>query len=177
MPSLAEADAEYAALCERYVALAEEHAQIIREADVLEADIRERKAPAIRPEVAELIGESVDTSLFQRPQRLRELRQRAANLEQAREIVRRHRDDRIGRASLLACNIAKAEYGKRVAKFIAALEAAKAAYDEADALLDALEREGAQVGYMPPARSIFFADSDNGLQRFIAEARSNGYDQ
>ncbi len=175
VPSPADADAEYGTLDARYIALGEELSQVTKDADLLDADMRARPSPAIRIAVAELIGETVDTTLLDRSRRLKELRQRIADLEAAREIIRRKRDDRLGKASLAACTIAKTEYAKRIGKFIAALEAAKAAYDDADAVLDALEREGVQVTYMPPARSNFFAGSDSGLQRFIAEARSNGH--
>ncbi|OCJ03748.1 hypothetical protein A6U87_17590 [Rhizobium sp. AC44/96] len=175
VPSLADADSEYGALSERYTTLSNELAQISRDADDLEADIRARRAPAMRPGVAELIGETVDLSLLERPKRLRELRQRAADLEQAVEIIRRRRDDRLGAASLAACKIAKGEYAKRIGKFVAALEAAKFAYDEAESVLDALEREGVQIGYMPTARTSFFAGNDNGVTRFVSEAKGNGH--
>ena len=60
VPTLAEADADYGSLSERYTALSNELAEISREADDLEADIRARRAPSIRPGVAELIGEAVE---------------------------------------------------------------------------------------------------------------------
>jgi hypothetical protein len=173
VPTLAEADAEYGTLSERYTALSNELAGISREAEELEADIRARRAPSIRPGVAELIGEAVDVSLLERPRRPRELRQRAGDLEQAAEIIRRRRDDRLSAASLAACKATKAEYARRIGKFVDALHSAKAAYDEAETVLDALEREGAQVGYMPPARSPFFAGTENGVTRFVLEARGN----
>lgn len=173
VPSLSEADSEYGALSERYTALSNELAEISREADDLEADIRARRAPSIRPGVAELIGETVDLTLLERPRRLRELRQRVGDLEQAAEIIRRRRDDRLSAASLAACKATKAEYVRRVGKFVDALQAAKAAYDAAEEVLDALEREGVQVGYMPPARSSFFAGAENGVTRFVLEARGN----
>ncbi len=173
VPSLSEADSEYGALSERYTVLTNELAGISREAEELEADIRARRAPSIRPNVAELIGDAVDLRLLERPRRLRELRQRAGDLEQAAEIIRRRRDDRLSAASLAACKATKAEYVRRVGKFVDALQAAKAAYDAAEEVLDALEREGVQVGYMPPARSSFFAAAENGVTRFVLEARGN----
>jgi len=173
VPTLAEADSEYGSLSERYTALSNELAEVSREADELEADMRARRAPSIRPGVAELIGEAVDLSLLERPKRLRELRQRAGDLEQAAEIIRRRRDDRLSAASLAACRATKAEYARRIGKFVGALQVAKAAYDAAEEVLDALEREGAQIGYMPPARSTFFAGAENGVTRFVSEAWGN----
>ncbi|MET3854424.1 hypothetical protein [Rhizobium sp. OAE497] len=173
VPTLSEADSEYGTLSERYTALTNELAEISREADELEADMRARRAPSIRPGVAELIGEAVDLTLLERPRRLRELRQRAGDLEQAAEIIRRRRDDRLSAASLAACKATKAEYARRIGKFVDALQAAKAAYDAAEEVLDALEREGVQIGYMPPARSPFFAGTENGATRFVSEAWGN----
>lgn len=175
IPTLAEADSEYGALAAKYLQLANEQSVAQHEADALEADIRARKAPAIRPGIAELIGEVVDTTLLDRPRRLAELRQRVADLEAATDIIRRRRDDRRGIASVAACKLAKDEYGRRVAEFIAALQAAKQAYDAAEEILDGLEREDVQVGHMPPARTAFFAGNDNAVTRLISEARSNGY--
>jgi len=175
IPSLADADAEYGALAAKFLALSLEQSEVKAEADALEADIRTRKGPAIRPAIAELIGETVDTSLLDRPRRLAVLRQRVADLEAAAEYIRRLRDDRRGIASVAACGLVKQEYGHRISALVAALETAKAAYDHADEILDVLEREDVQIGYMQPTRSPFFAGKENGMSRLIADARSAGH--
>lgn len=175
IPSLSDADVEYGTLAAKYIELANEQSQVQHEADALAEDIRIRKAPSIRPGVAELIGQNVDTTLLDRPRKLAALRQRAADLEAAAEIIRRRRDDRLGIASLAACALVRPEYARRIEAFVAALEAAKAAYDAAEEILDGLEREDVQVGYMQPPRSPFFAGRDNGMTRLIADARSSGH--
>jgi hypothetical protein len=177
IPSLAEADAEYSALAEKYHQLSQDAAEASRQVLELEDDIRTRKAPGIRPGIAELLGDVVDHSLTDRPRRLVELRQRAADLEAATEIIRRRRDDRRGIVSVAAAKIVKPEYGQRVAAFIAALNAAKAAYDAMEEIVDGLEREDVHVTYLAPARTSFFAGHENGVTRFVAAARSNAHVQ
>ncbi|WP_210297041.1 hypothetical protein, partial [Gellertiella hungarica] len=126
--------------------------------------------------VAALIGEDTDASTVNgKRARLRELVAEERDVEQAIAIVERRRAERISPASVSACNAARPEYGKRVAAFIEALKAAKAAYDTLDEVPDALEREGAQIGYLQPVRVPFFAGNDNAMTRLIAEAKEAGH--
>ncbi|MBB4067104.1 hypothetical protein, partial [Gellertiella hungarica] len=126
--------------------------------------------------VAALLGEGDSTSsTVGKRARLRELVAEERDLEQAVSIVERRRAERISPASVAACNAARPEYGKRVAVFIEALRAAKDAYNAVDEVPDALERQGAQIGYLHPVRVPFFAGNDNAMTRLIAEAKEAGH--
>ncbi|RAZ83200.1 hypothetical protein DPM33_32985 [Mesorhizobium hawassense] len=173
VPSLAEADTEYAAIESRLAELVEQHALAHHEVAALEDDMRARPAPRIRSGVAELLGDVVDTTLHQRPAKLKDLRQRVADLEAATKIMRDRLKDRRSAASLAACAMVREEYGRRVAKACAALEAFVTANAEAEKVLDSLEREDVGITYLPSMRPLSaFTES---LGRYILDAQRAGY--
>lgn len=175
-PTLAGSDADYAAMEVRLSELGTQSADIARQIGDLENDIRTRPTPRIRAGVASLLAEVIDQDLHARPAKLRDLRTLADDTETAIEIVRRRLNDRRGPASLAACNAARAEYGKRVAAVVQALEAVQVARAATDSLLDDLEAEGIQSGYLPVVQPIFLGDVRDGhVPRFIREVKEAGY--
>lgn len=176
VPTLAEADAEYAAMEAKLGELQAEAGQTDSEINLLEADIRSRPSPRIQAGVAALLGETVDQSLTSRPAKLAELRMHAADIEAATEIIRRRLIDRRGPASVAACAIVRSEYGTRIAALVDALDAVQAARLHADALLNDLEAEGAQTSYLPAVRANFLGDRNDGpIHRLKREAMEAGY--
>lgn len=171
VPSLAEADSEYATIQSHLADLMSKHSAAHREASEIEADILARPAPRMRAGVAELIGGTVDISLQQRPGQLKEKRSHVADLEDAIEILRRRLADRRGKASVAACATVRAEYSRRVSAICAALEDVDTARKDAEMLLDALEREDVALGYLPPLRPTFMT----GYLHFLKEAKDAGY--
>ncbi|MBZ9741017.1 MULTISPECIES: hypothetical protein [unclassified Mesorhizobium] len=169
--SLAEADSEYATIETHLTDLMSKHSAAHREASVIEADILARPAPRMRSGVAELLGNTVDTSLQQRPERLKEKRHQVADLEDAIEILRRRLADRRGKASVAVCAAVREEYGLRVAKICVALNDVDAAAKDAEKLLDALDREDVALSYLPPMRPTFMS----GYLHYLKEAQEAGY--
>lgn len=176
VPTLAEADVDYASLEAKLAELAAEASRTNAEIDALAADIAARPAPRIQAGVAALLGETVDQTLSSRPAKLGELRKHAADVEAAVEIVRRRLRDRQGPASVAACAIVRSEYGKRIVALVDALDAVQAARLHADALLDDLESEAIQIGYLPAIRANFLGDKQDGhIHRLKVEAEVAGY--
>jgi len=176
IPTLAEADADYASMEAKLAELALEASRTDAEIDALAADIAARPAPRIQAGVAALLGETVDQTLASRPARLMELRKHAADVDAAIEIIRLRMRDRQGQASVAVCAVVRAEYGKRIAALVEALDAVHAARLHADALLDELEGEGVQITYLPAIRANFLGERNDGhIQRFANEAREAGY--
>ncbi len=176
VPTLAEADAEYAAMEAKLAELASEASRTDADIDALAADIIARPAPRIQAGVAALLGETVDQTLSSRPSKLAELRKHAADVDAAVEIIRRRMRERQGPASVAACAVVRAEYGRRVAALVDALDAAHAARLHADALLDDMESEGIQITYLPAVRANFLGDKQDGhVHRLKVEAEGAGY--
>lgn len=176
VPSLAEADAEYGAMEAKLAELNTEAASTSRDIRMLEADMLARPAPAISAGVAALLGTAVDPDLTERPAKLLALRKRAADIDEAQAIIRQQMTGRRSIASMAACKAVKAEYGRRVAALVSALDAAHSARLHAEELIGNLERNDVQLGYLPPLRPTFLGDLRDGhVQRFAKEARENGY--
>lgn len=176
VPSLAEADSEYGTMEAKLAELNTEAANTAREIRLIEADMLARPAPAISAGVASLLGQAVDPSLTERPAKLVALRKHASDVENAQNIIRQLLADRRSIASVAACKAVKAEYGRRVAAIVSALEAVHTARLHAEELIDELDRNDVQLGYLPPLRPAFLGDLHSGhVQRFTKEARENGY--
>lgn len=176
IPSLGEADADYATMEAKLAELNAQLAETKAEDRALERDMLARPAPAIRSGVAELLGETVDSSLHGRPAQLQEVRRKVADIETAIEIIRRRLADRRSIASVAACKAVRDEYGRRVRAIITALEAVVAARADAEQVLDGLEREDVQYGYLPPLRPTFLGSIGDGhVERYVTAAREAGY--
>lgn len=176
VPTLAEADVEYAALATKATELAAAYATTKRDIQTLETDIKARPSPSMKPGVAALLGESVDASLLGRGEKLAELRKHLADIDAAQAIVKRSLADRRGPASVEACRLVKAEYGKRVAAIVDALRAVDSARLHAELILDDLERNDVALGYLPPLRLLWLGNLKEGrITQYMKEAREAGY--
>lgn len=176
VPSLAEADAEYAALEAKLATLSADADKTAAEIGDIVADITARPAPRVRADVAALLGEAIDQTLNDRPEKLRTLRRHAEAVDAAMVEIRQRLRDRIGSASKAVCGLVRAEYGRRIEALVAALDVVHAARLHADALLDGLESEGVQITYMPALRPNFLGDKNDGhIHRFKREALEASY--
>jgi hypothetical protein len=176
VPTLAEADTEYAAMSEKLVELNDAYGKTKRNILALEADIKARPSPAMKPGVAALLGESVDASLLGRASNLADLRKHLADVEAAQAIVKRSLADRRSLASVAACRMVKAEYGTRVAAIVSALEAVDVARQHAEEILSELERNDVALSYLPPLRPSFLGDMKDGrLAQYVKDAKEAGY--
>lgn len=175
VPSLAEVDADYAALVERRTKVATELGANAREQHVLKSDLEKNpRGPTLRSAVGDLVGDVIE--LDERPQKLAELRKRAHDLEDAETILSKRIAERKSPASVAACNAVKPEFGARIKAFAEALEVAhKARLHFEDLLLD-LEANDIQWTRLGIVRQAWLGDLRDGhVQRFIREARELGY--
>ncbi|OOO31416.1 hypothetical protein EFR00_17535 [Rhizobium sophoriradicis] len=176
VPSLAKADVEYGGLEAKLSELSGDSQGTATAIADLIADIEARPAPRIRVDVAALLGETIDQTLSERPEKLRALRRHAEAVDAAIVEVRQRLRDRTGTASKKACDLVRIEYGRRIDALVSALDAVQAARLHADALLDDLESEGVQLTYLPALRPIFLGDKNDGhIHRFKREAMEAGY--
>ncbi|MBX5132532.1 hypothetical protein HJB80_07625 [Rhizobium lentis] len=176
VPSLAAADAGYAALEAKLMELSADAQKTAAGIAELIADIEARPAPRIRVDVAALLGETIDQALSERPEKLKALRRHAEALEAATAEIQQRLRDRTGPASKAACGLVKAEYGRRIEALVVALDTVHAARLHADSLLDDLESEGVQLSYLPALRANFLGDRRDGhIDRFKREALEAGY--
>lgn len=171
VPSLADADAEYAAIEKRIADLGADAAKTRDDIAALEQDMRDRPTPRVHADVAALLGESVDQSLLERHTVLRRLRQHAAAVDDATQILQRKLIDQRGPASVAACKAVRAEYAKRLAAVVEAMQKLAVATAAAEEVVDGLEREGVQMSYLPAMRPTFLGHPKDGqMARFIREA-------
>lgn len=175
VPTLIEGSAEYAALVAKRDELFEKQPALRVERLELERAITESPAPTLRPGVAELLGESSDSTTGLRA-RLAEVAKLERDVEAALEVIRERLAVARTAASKAICSQVKPEYGRRVAAICDALKAVAAARAEYDALRDELEREDVAWGSLGPVFLGFLGDARDGhVQRFIHEAREAGY--
>jgi hypothetical protein len=177
VPGLVDADATYAQLVDKLTELNHEQAVATHTADELAADIRSRPAPAINLEVAELLGQTVDKSLYERPRTLAGLRKRAADAETAASYVRKSIFDRRGPASSEVCRIIRPEYRARMQRFVDALLVADAAYKQIEELVDELDHEDVHASFLPAVAMPAFSKHNGAVDRFINEVRGAGHVQ
>ncbi|KRE04725.1 hypothetical protein ASE61_07345 [Bosea sp. Root670] len=175
VPSLAEASPEYAGLIAKRDELLAQQSALSAERSDIEQKIAEAPAPAMRPGVAALLGETSDSTTGLRA-RLGEVQKLGVDITAALEIIRQRLAVARTSASKAICQTTRAEYGRRVAAIADALKVvgvARAAYDD---LRNAFDREDVSWGSLGPLDLRFLGDAREGqVERFIREARSSGY--
>ncbi|SCB33935.1 hypothetical protein GA0061098_1006182 [Bradyrhizobium shewense] len=177
IPSLADADPAYAALLQKQSDLYALQSKLNSERRDLQKRIDESGStgPTVPARVAELLGDATDSTPMLQKQAT-DIRAQLADVETAIEIVRRRLSDAKGPASRAACQIAKPEYGRRVAAVAKALEAlaeARAGYDD---LRNQFEAEDISWGSLVPMSLGFLGEPRDGhIPRFIKEAKEAGY--
>lgn len=176
VPSLGEADPEYGLMHAKLVELRADTSVTSREIRELEADMRARPAPAVRPDVAALLGEAVDPSLSGRSARLADLRRRASDLDAAVAIIGRRLAERRTTASAAVRALVRDEYARRVAAVAEALQGVNAAHIALLDIIDQFEREDVAWTSLGPMQPNFLGDPRDGhVQRYLMEARGLGY--
>lgn len=175
VPSLAEASPEYAALIDKQQELLTRQSALNAERRDITRKIEEAPAPAMRPGVAALLGETSDSTTGLRT-RLAEMQRTLSDIDAALEVIRQRLAVARTAASKTICTAARPEYGRRVGAVCEALKAvaiARAAYDD---LRGELERQDVSWASLGPVSLGFLGDARDGhIQRFIREAREAGY--
>lgn len=175
VPSLAEASPDYAALIDKRQELLTQQSALTAERNELIRKIEEAPAPAMRPGVAALLGETSDSTTALRT-RLSEVQRTLSDIDAALEVIRQRLAVARTGASKTICTAARPEYGRRVAALCEALwavSAARAAYDD---LRDEFERLDVSWGSLGPVSLGFLGDARDGhVHRFIREAKEAGY--
>ncbi|WP_439496841.1 hypothetical protein [Bosea sp. (in: a-proteobacteria)] len=175
VPSLAEASTEYAGLIAKRAELLAQQSTLTAERRDLEQKIADAPAPAMRPGVAALLGETSDSTTGLRA-RLAEVQKLGADITAALEIVRQRLAVARGAASKTICAMARPEYGRRVAAIcdaLQALAAARAAYDD---LRFEFDTQDVSWGSLVPMSPNFLGDARDGhIQRYLSEAKGAGY--
>ncbi len=175
VPSLAEASPDYAALVDKRQELLSQQSALTAERNELVRKIEEAPAPAMRPGVAALLGETSDSTTALRT-RLSEVQRTLSDIDAALEVVRQRLAVARTGASKTICLAARPEYSRRVAAICEALQAvavARAAYDD---LRNEFDLHDVSWGSLGPLDLRFLGDARDGqVERFIREARSAGY--
>lgn len=175
VPSLIEGSAEYAGLIGKRSELFEKQSALRVERRDIERAITESPAPTLRPGVAELLGETSDSTTGLRA-RLAEVIKLERDVEAALEVVRQRLAVARTAASKAICLQTKPEYGRRVAAICEALEAVAAARAHYDDLRNELERQDVAWASLGPMNPHFLGDARDGhIQSYIREAKGAGY--
>lgn len=166
---------EYAALVEKRDSLIGRHSAVRAERRETEKQIRETPSPALRRGVAELLGETSDSSTALRA-KLAELTTLDRDIEAALEELRQRLTGARSAASKTIIEVCRPEYGRRVAAVARALEAVAAVRASYDDFRDQLEREDISWGGLGPVSLHFLGEHRDGhIQRFVREAKEAGY--
>lgn len=175
VPSLEEASAEYAALVAQRSGLTQRGADTRAERRDIERKIAEAPAPIMRAGVAELLGETSDSTSGLRT-RLAEVSKLERDIGSALEVIRQRLAVARTGASKAICAAARPEYGRRVAAICDALQAVAVARAAFDDLRDEFERQDVSWASLGPISLGFLGDARDGhIQRFVREAREAGY--
>lgn len=178
VPTLAEADTDYATLETRLTEIGNSATSLRREESGLVAAIAaDRSGPRpMSADVARLLGDAVDDGPSRRRERLSEVRREIALHDAAAEIARDRLRHAKGPASGKVCDAVRGEYGRRVKALVEALEAAATARDAYESLADELEANDVSWTGLGVFRPTFMGDRRNGhVPRLAREAREAGY--
>jgi hypothetical protein len=175
VPSLAEADSDYAALLAKQVELLNKQSALRDEINAADKQLREaRAAPGERlsDNVAALLGDAPDSAHGLR-KNLIELRRQAGEVEAAIEILARRQTAAKPAASALACAASREEYKRRVA---AVAKASAALHDARMAYLDLrwqFEAEDVSWTSLGPLSIGFLGDHTDGQLVMLSKAGHN----
>lgn len=177
VPSLADVDADYAALLEKQAELTARRSDLEREKRSVEKAIAADTSREVRPEIAALLGDEPGSKSLNR-RRLSEIRGELSDIEQALGVLRQRLQDARGRASTAVVAASRMEYARRVKAMVVAmqaLDAAHAAYDELRFQFEAEDIAWTSLRPMTPAFLGGSNEPDRRIARFIREAREAGY--
>ncbi|MGY3358464.1 hypothetical protein ACVWZK_005127 [Bradyrhizobium sp. GM0.4] len=120
--------------------------------------------------VSALLGDPEDSAPHLRKRR-RQVSGEIANAETALEVIAKRITAARDVASKTACDAIRGEYQRRLSVVCDAARALEAARSNHDALLDDLEREDINLGYLRPVRAHFVERVSN----FIKECAENDH--
>ncbi|WP_445222128.1 hypothetical protein ACKWRH_21125 [Bradyrhizobium sp. Pa8] len=173
--SLAEADPAYAALLQRQSELSALLSKLRSERSDLDKKIEEQPKSAYSAGVSRLLGDD-EGAAPQLRKRRSEVLGEITDVETALVVIKKRLDEARNGASKLVCDNARPEYARRLGalcRLLAEVEVARQSHDE---LLDDLEREDVNPGYLRIVRPFFLGDRRDGkISYFVKEAREAGH--
>ncbi|TPL97312.1 hypothetical protein [Mesorhizobium sp. B2-3-10] len=170
IPSMIEADADYADLVARQTSINERIGEIRRELAETQAAISAEQAtagPRLRAPIAELVGDA-DAAAVDRRKKLSDLRHQESDHEEANSVIQRRIYDRRSFASRAVIAAVRAEIDARVSAVVAATEAALTAQADLESLIRDLEAEGVEADSLRSGVVPFFLTSGQAT-RYVAE--------
>jgi len=171
VPSLSEAHAEYGLQQRRIDELNERLRALREEETTLIGVIASDTAPALKANVAALLGE-VPSQKTENQRRLAEVRSLQGDVGEAIAITTRRRFELETPAAVAVFNAVKPEIDKRMAALLQALDAIGDASRAVDKVVDAIEREGAETSLLSPLRTGALNEQ---IGNFIRGAKEAGY--
>jgi hypothetical protein len=166
----------YTALLAKRAELEQRQRDNAVERRTLEKQIAAAPRPAVRPEIAALLGDDPVDDVSAWRKRLRELRGEDADIEAALGVLRGRIADEKSRASRTVCEASREEYARRVgalAKTVATLVEQREAYYE---LRDQFEAGDIAWTSLGPLSLGWTGDRYDGhAHRFVRDAEAAGY--
>ncbi|MBB4427989.1 chromosome segregation ATPase [Bradyrhizobium sp. CIR48] len=154
VPTLETSSQEYSSLVARRQELSELLSSLNREAADLDTKIAAQPQAAHSASVSRLLGDPEDAVPNLRKRR-REVSGEITDCETALGVIAKRIVAARDVASKTACAAVRGEYGRRLGVLCEAAKALEAARAQHDSLLDDLEREDINLGYLRPVRAHF----------------------
>ncbi|MBM2715475.1 hypothetical protein JQK88_30575 [Mesorhizobium caraganae] len=175
MPSLEDSSPAYAALIAKRLALNVARDKLQAERRKLEKEIALDTSTALRPAIANLLGDDED-SKSHNFKRVAEIHREVANIDSALEVLRERILTERGKASRIVYDAVRPEYGRRVSAVAKALEAVQAARRDYDDLRNMFEAEDIAWSALGPLTLGWLGDPRDGhIPRFLNDVREAGY--
>ncbi|MER9596685.1 MULTISPECIES: hypothetical protein [unclassified Mesorhizobium] len=175
MPSLEDSSPAYAALLAKRLELSVSRGDLQTERRKLDKEIAADTSKALRPAIANLLGDDED-SKSHNFKRITEIHRAVADIDVALDVLRERIAVERGKASRIVCNAVRPEYQKRaavVAKALETVQAARASYDD---LRNQFEAEDISWGSLGPLTLGWLGDPRDGhIPRFLNDVREAGY--
>lgn len=169
-PTLEGSSAEYAAMIAKRLELSELLSTLNKEAAALDIKIAAQPKSPHSAGVSRLLGDPEDSAPHLRKRR-REVSGEITDIETALGVIAKRIAAARDIASKTACDVIRGEYQRRLSVVCDAARALEAARSYHDALLEDLEREDINLGYLRPVRAHF----TERVAHFIKEAREAGH--
>lgn len=175
VPSLAEADATYAAMLQRQSDLSAMLSKLHSERGELEKNIAEQPKSPYSAGVSRLLGDDEGSAPHLRKRRAEVLGE-ITDVETALLVIRKRLDEARNGASKAVCDTMRQEYQRRLGAVCDAAKALEVAREQHEALLDDIEREDVNLAYLSPVRAHFLGDRREGkVFYFLREVREAGH--
>lgn len=175
MPSLEDSSPAYAALLEKRLELNVSRDALQAERRKLEKEIAIDTSTALRPAIANLLGDDEDSKSYNF-KRIAEIHRAVADIDVALEVLRERIAVERGKASRIVCDAVRPEYQKRAAVVAKALETVQAARADYEDLRNQFEAEDVAWTSLGPLTLGWLGDPRDGhIPRFLKDVREAGY--